>query len=82
MIRDRRTLRIKILDQFRLLGDDDEGALPREWIAREYLHNTSRAERKNFEDALRELAARGLVETLGQPVAEVKLTEKGYNLIF
>jgi len=82
MIEDRKAIRIKILDQFRSLGDEDDCVIPREWIEREYFRNTDIAGRETFQNALQDLSAKGLIEALGHPVPEVKLTEKGVNLIF
>ncbi len=81
MSRDIKRIKKDILDQFRAMNGEEDDVLPERWLHEEYLPVLDAFERKDFEKAIRQLAAKGVLHyTKGAPPI-LKLTEKGANLI-
>lgn len=81
MTRDIKRIKKDILDQFRAMDGEEDDVLPVEWLREEYLPVLDAFEKKDFEKAVRQLAAKGVLRyTKGVPPI-LKLTEKGANLI-
>jgi hypothetical protein len=83
MSRDIKRIKRDILDQFRAMDGEEDDVLPIKWLHEEYLPVLDVFERKDFEKAIRQLAAKGVVQySYGKGTHIVlKLTEKGANLI-
>lgn len=71
-----------ILDQFRAIEGEENDKLPQNWLTEEYLPLLSGFEKKDFEKAIRQLAAKGFLKyEMKGAIPELMLTEKGANLI-
>ena len=80
MSRDIKAIKKDILDQFRSIDGEEDDMLPEEWL-QEYLPILSSFERKDFDKAIQQLAAKGFLKYQKGPVPKLRLTEKGANLI-
>jgi len=81
MLKDIKEIKKDILDKFREIKAEEDDALPDGWLAQEYFESLNTYEQKIFKKALKELTSRGLVEYVQAHVMNLKLTEKGANLI-
>lgn len=81
MSRDIKAIKKDILDQFRAMQGEENDVLPENWLSEEYLPVLDFFERKDFDKAIRQLAAKGFVKYEKGPVPILQLTEKGANLI-
>ena len=71
-----------ILDQFRLMEGEENDIIPNDWLVKEYLPYLNGYEKKDFDKAIKQLAAKGFLKfEMKGSVPELKLTEKGANLI-
>ncbi|WP_054033270.1 hypothetical protein [Desulfatitalea tepidiphila] len=71
-----------ILDQFRAIEGEENDTLPENWLVEEYLPFLNGYEKKDFEKAIKQLAAKGFVKyEMKGAIPRLKLTEKGANLI-
>ncbi|MDA8142009.1 MAG: hypothetical protein M0036_25460 [Desulfobacteraceae bacterium] len=82
MSRDIKDIKKDILDQFRAMEGEENDVLPENWLVEEYLPFLNAYEKRDFEKAIKQLAAKGFVkyEMKGE-IPKLKLTEKGANLI-
>jgi hypothetical protein len=82
MSRDVKDIKKDILDQFRAMEGEENDSIPENWLTEEYLPYLNPFEKRDFEKAIKQLAAKGFLiyEMKGQ-VPKLKLTEKGANLI-
>ena len=81
MSRDIKTIKKEILDQFRAMDGEENDALPKKWLEDEYFPVLDFFERKDFDKAIQQLAAKGVLKFEKGPVPILKLTQKGANLI-
>lgn len=81
MSRDIKTIKKDILNKFRSIDGEEDDTLPENWLKEEYLPFLTAYERKDFEKAIRQLAAKGVLRYEKGPVPKLHLTEKGANLI-
>jgi len=81
MSRDIKRIKRDILDQFRAIDGEEDDMLPAEWLHEEYLPVLDVFEKKDFEKAVRQLAAKGVVRYTRGSALILTLTEKGANLI-
>ena len=81
MSRDIKAIKKDILDQFRAMDGEAEDRLPEKWLENEYFPVLDFFERKDFDKAIRQLAAKGVVKFERGPIPSLQLTEKGANLI-
>jgi hypothetical protein len=83
MGRDIKDIKKDILDKFRAINGEEDDLLPEDWLGREYLPFLSNFERRDFEKAIRQLEAKGVLKRLrpNGRVPKLSLTEKGANLI-
>ena len=83
MSRDIKRIKRDILDQFRAMDGEEDDVLPEKWLREEYLPILDFFERQDFNKAIRQLAAKGVLRYRNSsgttPV--LMLTEKGANLI-
>ena len=80
-MKDIKDIKKDILDQFRAIEGEETTLYPRHWLSEEYLPLLSSYEKKDFEKAIKQLAAKGFVKYEKGPVPILTLTEKGANLI-
>lgn len=82
MSRDIKAIKKDILDQFRAIEGEENDIIPENWLAEEYLPFLSNFEKKDFEKAIKQLAAKGFLKyEMKGSVPRLRLTEKGANLI-
>ena len=81
MSRDIKRIKRDILDQFRAMNGEEDDVLPVKWLNDEYLPVLDVFERQDFEKAIRQLAAKGVVRYVKGVPPILSLTEKGANLI-
>jgi len=83
MSRDIKAIKKDILDQFRAMEGEENDVLPENWLTEEYLPFLNSYEKKDFEKAIKQLAAKGVLQYEMQgSIPRLKLTEKGANLIY
>jgi hypothetical protein len=81
MLKDIKTIKKDLLDKFREIDAEKDDLLPKNWLIKEYLSDLNSFERKNFYQAIEELTSQGLIINTKHPTLNLKLTEKGANLI-
>ena len=81
MSRNIKMIKRDILDQFRAMDGEEDDVLPDKWLHEEYLPILDFFEKKDFEKAVRQLAAKGVVRYTRGSTLILSLTEKGANLI-
>jgi Asp-tRNA(Asn)/Glu-tRNA(Gln) amidotransferase B subunit len=81
MLKDIKTIKKDLLDKFREIDAEKDDSLPENWLIEEYLPDLNSFERKNFDQAIKELTSQGLITNVKRPTLNLKLTEKGANLI-
>ena len=81
MHKDKKTIKREILDKFRSLGSEND-TLPPNWLEVDYLASLDNQEKKIFKQAINELVSSGLVEHLKEPDDNLRLTQKGTDLIY
>lgn len=81
MSRDIKAIKKDILDKFRAIEGEKDDMLPEQWLQEEYLPVLNSFERRDFDKAIRQLAATGVLKYQKGPIPKLRLTEKGANLI-
>ena len=81
MLKDIKAIKKDILDKFREINAEEDDLLPESWLAEEYLSNLNSQEQKYLKQAVKELVSKGLVININTSALNLKLTEKGANLI-
>ena len=81
MHKDKKTIKREILDKFRSLGIEND-TLPPNWLDSDYFDSLDIQEKKVFKKAIKELVSSGLVEHTNGSENNLKLTEKGADLIY
>ena len=80
MYKDKKAIKRDILDKFRTLGMEQD-LLPAQWLENDYFESLDSQEKKLFKKAVQELVASGLVEQVQGAIENLRLTQKGTNLI-
>jgi hypothetical protein len=81
-MRDKKTIKRDILDKFRSLNAVSDEMLPPHWLELVYLKKLSADDKKIFKRAIQELIAVGIVENVEGVGLNLRLTQKGENLIY
>jgi hypothetical protein len=81
MSRDIKAIKKDILDKFRAIDGEEDDTIPEDWLTKEYLPFLDFFERKDFDRAIRQLSAKGVVKFKKGSALKLQLTEKGANLI-
>lgn len=81
-MRDKKTIKRDILGKFRLLDAENGDTLPSHWLDFVYLKKLTGEEKKLFKKAVQELVSVGLIEHVEGPDLNLRLTQKGENLIY
>jgi len=82
MENDKKSIKRYILDKFRSMDDDENFVLPVNRLFNEYVEKLDSYDSQMVLTAAKELASVGLLEMLKEPAPELRLTQKGANLIF
>jgi hypothetical protein len=82
MIKNKKMIKMDLLDKFKELEMEEDNRLPAAWLQNDYFRRLNAFEKKTFEKAVAELASSGLVEYKPGDCPEVKLTRLGENLIY
>lgn len=80
MYKDKKAIKRDILDKFRMLGSEQD-LLPPQWLENDYFESLDSQEKRLFKKAVQELVSSGLVEQVQGPIANLRLTQKGADLI-
>ena len=81
-MKDKKTIKREILDKFRSSKAKNQETLPQHWLEQGYLKKLSADEKKLSKRAIQELISVGIVENVEGPSLNLRLTEKGQNLIY
>ena len=81
-MKDKKTIKREILDKFRSSNAESQETLPLHWLELVYLKKLSTDEKKLSKRAIQELISVGIVENVEGPSLNLRLTEKGQNLIY
>ena len=79
-MRDKKSIKRDILDKFRTLGIETD-MLPSRWLEADYFDSLDLHEKKIFKQAVKELVSSGIVEPVRGTPLNLKLTQKGVDLI-
>ena len=82
MTRDKKMIKKDILDKFRSINAGDDHALPPNWLDSEYFEGLNWEEKLIFKQAVKELISTGIVESVQGSELNLKLTQKGSDLIY
>jgi hypothetical protein len=81
-MKDKKTIKRDLLDKFRALNAESNDILPNHWLDLVYLKRLTAEEKKLFKKAIQELVSMGILENVEGPSLNLRLTEKGENLIY
>jgi len=81
-MKDKKTIKREILDKFRSSNAENQETLPLHWLELVYLKKLSTDEKKLAKRAIQELISTGIVNNVEGPGLNLRLTEKGQNLIY
>jgi len=81
-MKEKKTIKRDILDKFRALSAENDDLLPPHWLELVYLKRLNTEEKKLFKKAIQELISMGIVENVEGPSLNLRLTQKGENLIY
>jgi hypothetical protein len=81
-MKEKKTIKRDILDKFRSLNAENGDVLPAHWLEMVYLKKLTTEEKKLFKKAVQELISMGIVENVEGPSLNLRLTQKGENLIY
>lgn len=81
-MKDKKAIKRDLLDKFRTLNAERDDILPPHWIDLVYLKRLNTEEKKLFKKAVQELISMEIVENVEGPSLNLRLTQKGENLIY
>ena len=81
-MKEKKTIKRDILDKFRALNAENDDLLPPHWLEMVYLKKLNTEEKKLFKKAIQELISMGIVENVEGLSLNLRLTQKGENLIY
>jgi hypothetical protein len=81
-MKDKKAIKRDIINKFRELDAESESTLPLHWLEASYLKMLNSEEIKLFRKAVQELIAMGIVTNVEGPSLNLRLTQKGENLIY
>jgi hypothetical protein len=82
VMKDKKAIKRDLLDKFRALGAEKSDTLPHHWLDLVYLKRLNSEEKKLFKKAIQELVSMEIVESVEGPGLNLRLTERGENLIY
>lgn len=81
MIKDKKDIKKDILNMFRSLLNEDKDILPPELLETDYFNQLTWEEKQLYQNAVRDLISKGLAKNVRGSSLNLKLTEKGADLI-
>jgi hypothetical protein len=81
-MKEKKDIKRDILHKFRALGAETNDTLPSHWIELVYLKRLNSEEKKLFKKSIQELTTMGIVDDVEGPSLNLRLTQKGENLIY
>jgi hypothetical protein len=81
-MKDKKTIKRDVLDKFRTLNAENDDILPPHWLELVYLKKLNSEEKKLFKKAIQELISMEIVQNVEGPNLNLRLTQKGENLIY
>lgn len=81
-MKDKKAIKRELLDMFRSMNAVSDEMLPAHWLELVYFKKLTAAEKKTFKRAVQELISVGIVENVEGAGLNLRLTEKGENLIY
>jgi hypothetical protein len=82
VMKDKKTIKRDLLDKFRSLNAENNDILPPHWLEMVYFKKLNTEEKKIFKKAIQELVSMEIVENAEGPNFNLRLTQKGENLIY
>lgn len=82
MAKDKKGIKKDILDMFRSLENEDRDILPPELLESDYFKHLNWDEKQLYQNAVKELISNGIVENIKGSALNLKLTDKGADLLF
>ena len=82
LMRDKKMIKKDILDKFRSVSENNNPVIPMSWLEGDYYESLSWEERFVFKKAVNELIKKGIVENINGSESNLKLTPKGFDLLF
>lgn len=79
---DKKAIKRDIIDKFRSMNAVRDEMLPAHWLELVYLKKLTANDMKTFKRAIQELISVGIVENVEGTGLNLRLTEKGENLIY
>ncbi|RPJ77488.1 MAG: hypothetical protein EHM15_00145 [Desulfobacteraceae bacterium] len=81
-MKEKKAIKRDILNKFRSMNAVSDEMLPAHWLELVYLKKLTADEKKTFKRAVQELISVGIVENVEGTGLNLRLTEKGENLIY
>lgn len=82
MPKDKKDIKKDILNMFRSLQNEDEDILPPELLESDYFQHLNWDEKQHYQNAVKDLISKGLVKNVRGSSLNLKLTDKGADLIY
>ena len=82
MFKDKKDIKKDILNMFRSSLNEDKDILPPELLESAYFNHLTWDEKQLYQNAVKDLISKGLVKNVKGSSLNLKLTEKGANLIY
>ncbi|MDJ0984625.1 MAG: hypothetical protein QNJ26_03690 [Desulfobacterales bacterium] len=82
MAKDKKDIKKDILNMFRSLQNEGKDVLPPEFLESNYFQHLNWDEKQLYQNAVKDLISRGLVKNVRGSSLNLKLTDKGANLIY
>lgn len=82
MVKDKKMIKRDILDKFRSIEEEESDLLPARWLESDYIPKLTPLEKRECKKAINELISTGIVEDVRDPVWNLRLTQKGADLIY
>ena len=82
MAKDKKDIKKDILNMFRTLQNEGQDVLPPELLESDYFKHLSWDEKQHYQNAVTDLIAKGLVTNVKGSILNLKLTDKGADLIY
>jgi predicted transcriptional regulator len=82
MAKDKKEIKKDILDMFRSLENEDQDILPTDLLESDYFKHLNWDEKQVYQNAVKDLISKGIVENIKGSALNLKLTHKGADLIY
>lgn len=81
MAKDKKDIKKDILNMFRTLQNEDQDVLSSDLLESDYFKYLNWDEKQHYQNAVKDLISKGLVKNVKGSILNLKLTEKGADLI-